>query len=402
VDLRQALTSQLSRTLARTDFPALGARYEGKVRDNYVKDGRRYLISTDRVSAFDRVLGTIPGKGQLLNEMAAWWFDQTRDLCPNHLLEIPDPQVMVARELRPLPIEVIVRGYLTGVTSTSIWTHYARGLREYAGHKLADGMVKHQKLPKALVTPSTKAEKGEHDETISRAEALSRGLVTAKEFDALEERALALFAKGTKIARDRGLILVDTKYEFGRDEKGEITLMDEIHTPDSSRYWYSRTYEDRMKQGGDPDALDKEFLRRYLVSVGYTGEGAPPVLPDDIRVEAGLRYAQTFELLTGKAFAPVLGDPLARMQKNLALLGGLRSFKVFVTPRKGVLDPQGEAVAQSLSGLGFAEVRGVRVGRYIEVSVEERDAARAAARVEEMCKRLLTNPIIEDFTIEPA
>lgn len=401
MELREALSALLSHTLARTELHALGARYEGKVRDNYTKDGRRFLVSTDRVSAFDRVLGTIPGKGQLINRMAAWWFEQTREICPNHVLDVPDPQVTIAEELRPLPLEIIVRAYLTGVTSTSIWTHYARGVRTYAGHALPEGMVKHQRLPAPIVTPSTKAEKGEHDVTISRAEAIARGLVSARDFDEIEARALALFAKGSEVAQQRGLILVDTKYEFGRSADGSIKLMDEIHTPDSSRYWYSRTYEDRMKQALDPDALDKEFLRRYLISVGYQGEGAPPVLPDDIRLEAGLRYAQTYALLTGEPFVPVAGDPLARIQRNLALFGGTRLFKVFVTPRRGVLDPQGDTVAQALTAMGFAELRGVRVGRYLEVSVEERDPAKARARVEEMCRRLLTNPIIEDFSVEP-
>jgi phosphoribosylaminoimidazole-succinocarboxamide synthase len=397
---KEAVTAQLAHTLSRTDFPSLGEKYEGKVRDNYVRGDKRFIVVSDRVSAFDKVLGTIPFKGQLLNQLAAWWFEVTRDICENHLIETPDPQVTVARNLTPLPVELVVRAYLTGVTSTSIWTHYAQGKRVYAGHQLPEGMKKHQRLERPLVTPSTKAEKGAHDETISREEVLSRGLVSAADFDYIAEKALALFARGSEIAQKRGLILVDTKYEFGKDADGKIVLMDEIHTPDSSRYWYSRTYDDRMKQGGDPDALDKEFLRRYLVSVGYKGEGEPPPLPDDVRVEAALRYSQTFELLTGQEFTPEVGDPTARIRRNLKLSGAARVAKVFITPRKGLLDPQGEAVSRSLVGLGFPEVKGVLVGKYLEVAVEEPDRQRAEARVREMCQKLLANPIIEDFRIE--
>lgn len=397
---KEVFASQLNQTLGRTQLHELGLRYEGKVRDNYTKGDIRYLIATDRVSAFDRVLGTIPFKGQILNQLAAWWFEQTKDLCPNHVLDIPDPQVTVAKNLTPLPMEVIVRSYLTGVTSTSIWTHYSQGKRVYAGHTLPDGMRKNQKLEKPLITPSTKAEKGEHDETISREEALARGLVTEKEFDEISEKALALFAKGAEIAQKRGLILVDTKYEFGKDKDGSILLMDEIHTPDSSRYWYSRTYDDRMKQGGEPDTLDKEFIRRYLVSIGYKGEGEPPVLPDEIRVEAAARYAQTFELLTGQELRPEMGDPLPRIRRRLGLEGKKLTAKIYITPRAGILDPQGDAVSQSLVGLGFSEVKGARVGKFLEVSVEESDKTKALARVNEMCQKLLANPIIEDFRVE--
>jgi phosphoribosylaminoimidazole-succinocarboxamide synthase len=316
------------------------------------------------------------------------------------LIDIPDPQVTVAKDLTPLPMEVIVRAYLTGVTSTSIWTHYSQGKRVYAGHELPDGMRKNQRLEKPLITPSTKAEKGEHDETISRAEALARNLVTEKEFDEIAEKALALFAKGTEIAQKRGMILVDTKYEFGKDKDGNILLMDEIHTPDSSRYWYSRTYDDRMKQGGDPDALDKEYVRRYLVSLGYKGDGEPPALPDDIRAEASARYAQTFELLTGRELQPEQGEPLARIRRRLGLEGAKRTAKIFITPRAGILDPQGDAVSRALGGMGFSEVRGARVGKFLEITLEETDNAKAIERINEMCQRLLANPIIEDYRIE--
>jgi phosphoribosylaminoimidazole-succinocarboxamide synthase len=397
---KEVITSQLTQTLGRTQLHELGLRYEGKVRDNYTKGDTRYLVATDRISAFDKVLGTIPLKGQILNQMAAWWFEQTKDICPNHVIDIPDPQVTVAKNLNPVPMEVIVRAYLTGVTSTSIWTHYSQGKRVYAGHTLPDGMRKHQRLEKPIITPSTKAEQGEHDETISREQALARGLVTEAEFDHIAEKAMALFNKGTEIAQKRGLILVDTKYEFGKDEAGNIFLMDEIHTPDSSRYWYSRTYDDRMKQGGDPDALDKEFVRRYLVSLGYKGEGEPPTLPDDIRVEAAARYAQTFELLTGREFAPDLGNPLTRIRQRLGLDGARCKAKIFITPRAGVLDPQGDTVSQALHRLGFTETRSTRIGKYIELILEETDKGRAMTRATEMCQQLLANPIIEDFRIE--
>src|SRR3954447_5462486 len=313
------LRAQLSRTLDKTDFPTLGEKYEGKVRDCYTKGGQRTLIVSDRLSAFDVVLGTIPFKGQVLNQMAAHWFDLTKDLVPNHVLSVPDPTVMVATECKLLPVEFVMRAYITGVTSTSIWTHYKNGARTFCGHELPDGMKKNQKLPRALLTPSTKAEKGDHDKSVSRAEILEMGALSAADFDAAAEMCARLFAFGQAEALKRGLILVDTKYEIGRKPDGTLCFIDEIHTPDSSRYWYADDYQARFDRGEEPRGLDKEYVRRTLAEQGYKGDGPPPALTDDVRVEAARRYIQVCELVTGRPFVPDTQEPNARIRKNLKL-----------------------------------------------------------------------------------
>jgi phosphoribosylaminoimidazole-succinocarboxamide synthase len=306
-------------TLERTDFSGLGERIEGKVRDSYVQGGRRVLVATDRVSAFDVVLGTIPLKGQVLNQIAAFWFEKTRAVAPNHLLSVPDPCVSIVRECRLLPVEFVVRGYLTGSTSTSIWVRYEAGDRVYCGHRLAEGLRKHEKLPRPLLTPTTKAPKGQHDELTSRDEIVARGLLTAELYERAEAVTAALFRAGSEWAASRGLILVDTKYELGLDDAGEIVVIDEIHTPDSSRYWYRDSYESALSKARDPQALDKEYVRRWLVEQGFRGEGAPPPLPDDVRCEAARRYIEAFERLTGSAFVPDLEPPVERIRANLGL-----------------------------------------------------------------------------------
>jgi len=317
------LRAALPLCLDHTDFPLLGAKYEGKVRDNYTtRDGRRFIVVTDRISAFDRVLGTIPFKGQVLNGLAAWWFQQTRDVAPNHLLRVPDPNVIECVECTPLLVEMVVRAYATGTTSTSLWTHYERGVRVFCGHALPDGLKKHQKLPQPILTPTTKAPKGEHDVSGSREEILATGKVTAKDFDEAAAIAMKLFAAGQRICADRGLILVDTKYEFGRTPQGELMLIDEIHTPDSSRFWQRKTYDERLNAGEDPEPLDKDFVRRWFIAQGYKGEGTPPEMPDDVRVGAAERYIAAFEQITGHAFVPDEAPPLARMTKNLGLSSG--------------------------------------------------------------------------------
>jgi phosphoribosylaminoimidazole-succinocarboxamide synthase len=313
------LVGQLGHTLDRTDFSGLGTHYEGKVRDNYSKDGKRVIVVSDRLSAFDVVLGTIPFKGQVLNQLAAYWFEETKHLAPNHILDVPDANVTIAVECEPLPVEMVVRSYLTGVTSTSIWRHYEQGSRLYAGHVLPDGMKKNQPLPRALVTPSTKAEKGGHDETVSREELIARGQIDAALFDRLSEMCLQMFAFGQERARSRGLILVDTKYELGRAPDGKIVFIDEIHTPDSSRYWYADDYEARLAKGEEPRSLDKEYVRRHFAAIGYTGDGTPPPIPDDVRVEAARRYIAAFELVTGRTFVPDTRDPLPRIRKSLGI-----------------------------------------------------------------------------------
>ena len=317
-ELIEQLKAGLNKTVRGTDFPSLGRKYEGKVRDNYsTKDGRRYVVATDRISAFDRVIGTLPFKGQLLTSMAAFWFEKTKNVAPNHVIGVPDPNVMECVECTQLPVEMVVRAYVTGVTSTSIWTHYAAGKREFCGHKLPDGMKKNQRLPQPILTPSTKAEKGGHDVSASREEILELTNMPAAEFDEAARMAMALFAEGQKHAAQQGLILVDTKYEFGKRPDGTIVVIDEIHTPDSSRYWFSSSYEGRFGKGEEPESFDKEYVRRWLAAQGYKGDGTPPVLPDEVRVEATARYVEAWERICGKQFVPNADDPDARMRKNL-------------------------------------------------------------------------------------
>jgi phosphoribosylaminoimidazole-succinocarboxamide synthase len=313
------LARQCKLTLGRTDFSGLGRRIEGKVRDCYVEAGRRTLVASDRISCFDVVVGTIPFKGQVLNQIAEFWFEKTASVAPNHVLSVPDPCVTVARECRPLPVEFVYRGYLTGVTSTSIWRAYEAGERLYCGHLLPDGLRKHQRLPEALLTPTTKAEHGEHDALTSREELIASGVISAAHYDEGARIAARLFAAGQAWAATRGLILVDTKYELGLDSDGRIVVIDEIHTPDSSRYWYADGYAEAFDRGEDPKSLDKEYVRRWLVDQGYRGEGPPPTLPDDVRCEAARRYIETYERITGREFVPSTDEPLARIRRNLRL-----------------------------------------------------------------------------------
>lgn len=316
---RKDLQALCARTLVETDFPELGERVVGKVRDSYLGRGRRTLVVTDRVSCFDRVVGTIPCKGQLLNQMAAFWFEQTKHVAKNHLLSVPDPNVSIVKECKTLPVEFVVRGYLTGTTSTSIWTAYARGERRYCGHVLPDGLRRHERLPTPLLTPTTKALHGEHDELTSRAELIERGTLSESLFDAAHALVHRLFAEGTRHAARQGLILVDTKYELGLDENGELIVIDEIHTPDSSRYWRIEGYEQALSAGGSPSAIDKEYVRLWLAEQGYKGEGPPPALPIEVRVEAATRYIDVFEQVTGRAFVPDTAEPTARIRRNLGL-----------------------------------------------------------------------------------
>jgi phosphoribosylaminoimidazole-succinocarboxamide synthase len=318
--IRDALRTALAHPLDGTDFPDLGKKYTGKVRDNYTTpDGRRFLVVTDRISAFDRVLGTLPLKGQILNAAATFWFDKTKDVAPNHVIGVPDPNVLEAIECDPLPVEMVMRSYVTGVTSTSLWTHYAAGSRVFCGHALPDGMKKNQRLPKPILTPSTKAEKGGHDVSVSRDEILAMGHVSAKDFDRAAEIAAALFAVGQQHAESRGLILVDTKYELGKRKDGEIVVIDEIHTPDSSRYWKTATYADRFAAGEEPESFDKEYVRRWLAAEGFDGDGPIPTIPDEVKIEASARYVEALETITGTPFVPNLEEPIARMRRNLGL-----------------------------------------------------------------------------------
>lgn len=317
----EIIAAQLAHTLEGTDFTVLGAKYEGKVRDCYTTDdGRRIIIVSDRLSTFDVVVGTIPFKGQVLNQLAQYWFEIAAGVAPNHVIEVPDPNVMIGRECTPLKAEFVMRSYLTGVTSTSIWRAYERGEREFCGHALADGMVKNQRLPRPILTPSTKAEHGDHDVSASREQLIAMGAITAEHFDRAADIAHALFDFGQARAAERGLILVDTKYEMGLTPEGEICVIDEIHTPDSSRYWFAGDYDALMAAGKEPRSLDKEFVRRwYAETHNYRGEGPPPPLTDEIRAEAARRYIEIYELVTGRAFVPDTSAPLPRIARNLGI-----------------------------------------------------------------------------------
>ncbi len=314
------LRAELNRTLDATALPLPGERRQGKVRDSYTQGDRRILVTTDRVSAFDCVLGTIPFKGQVLNQLAAFWFEKTRDIVPNHVLDIPDPNVMVVKECEQLPLEFIVRGYITGVTKTSAWTNYERGVRNLCGNPLPDGLRKDQKLAQPILTPTTKHE--EHDRNISREEAIREGLIDGALFDKAADLCFKLFARGQHFAATRGLILVDTKYEIGL-RNGVLTVSDEIHTPDSSRYWFADTYEALFKAGKDQRKLDKEYVREWLAVQGFRGDGQPPALTDEVRIEAAKRYIQAYELVTGLDFT-ITDEPVAaRMTRNLKARGYL-------------------------------------------------------------------------------
>ncbi|MCZ6782048.1 MAG: phosphoribosylaminoimidazolesuccinocarboxamide synthase [Proteobacteria bacterium] len=307
-----------TRTLERTDLPELGQRSEGKVRDSYVRDGQRTIVVSDRLSCFDVVVGTIPLKGQVLNQVAAFWFEKLGHVARNHLIDVPDPNVSRVRECEVLPVEFVYRAYLTGSTKTSIWAAYQRGDRDYCGHRLPDGLRKHDRLREPLLTPTTKAEKGAHDELTSRAALIESGAISAERYDEAAGIAASLFEAGSRLAESRGLILVDTKYEMGIDADGQLTVIDEIHTPDSSRYWYRDSYERALREGRDPDAIDKEYVRLWLGEQGYRGEGAPPPIPDDVRCEAARRYIEAYEQVSGKSFEPNLEEPIARIRRNLA------------------------------------------------------------------------------------
>ena len=320
---RKQLEDLCASTLDQTTFEGLGRRIQGKVRDSYLdperRPGQRTIVVSDRVSCFDRVVGTIPLKGQVLNQMAAFWFRETGSWLRHHLLEVPDPSVSIVQECRTLPVEFVMRGYLTGSTSTSIWTAYERGERTYCGHALPDGMRRHEKLAEPLLTPTTKAEFGDHDELTSRAALIESGAISEALYDEAHAIAQRLFAEGTRFAEKQGLILVDTKYEMGLDDEGNVVVIDEIHTPDSSRYWRLDGYEDALSKGESPPAIDKEYVRLWLGEQGYKGEGTPPELPIEVRVTAAERYIAAFEQVSGQPFAADLEAPEPRIRRNLGL-----------------------------------------------------------------------------------
>jgi len=312
----ETIRSQIKYNLEKTSLN-IGQKYEGKVRDNYLLGDKRIIITTDRISAFDRVLCTLPFKGQVLNQTSAFWFEKTKNIVKNHVIEVPDPNVTIARECKLIPVEMVVRGYLTGVTTTSAWYNYEKGIRNFCGNILPEGMAKNQKFDKPIITPSTKAEKGSHDESVSGEEIIKRGLVGKEMYNKIEKTAIALYNFGNKLVTKNNLILVDTKYEFGLDEGGNLTLIDEIHTPDSSRFWIKDTYEKLFAEGKDPDKLDKEYVRQWLADKGFIGEGKIPKIPDDVKVEASKRYITAYEMITGRGFKTEVGDVKERIKGNL-------------------------------------------------------------------------------------
>ncbi len=316
-----ALGSYADYVLEDATIPELPHHYRGKVRDNYdLPDGRRIIIASDRLSAFDISLAAIPLKGQVLTQTARFWFEATADLCPNHVIEYPDPNVVVCKKLTILPVEIVVRDYLAGATGTSILSLYKAGRREMYGVRLPDGMRDNEKLPRTIITPTTKAFHGGHDEPLTPAEIVGRRLLTEEQWGKVSAYALALFARGREMARARGLILVDTKYEFGVDESGRIMIADEIHTPDSSRYWFLESYERHFEAGERPESFDKDFVRNWVVARCDPYRDPVPKIPADVVLATSRVYIDAFERITGQAFAlPDAGVPvLERIRRNLA------------------------------------------------------------------------------------
>lgn len=315
---QQAIRDALPFCLTDTAF-SFGKKYHGKVRDTYDLGDRLVLVTTDRQSAFDRLIACVPYKGQVLNLTSVWWFEQTQAIIPNHLLAVPDPNVMIAKKCRVFPIEFVVRGYITGTTSTSLWTQYQKGVRNYCGIAFPEGLQKNQKLNEPVLTPTTKDK--EHDRPISPKEIATEGWMTQDEWDEASAAALKLYQYGVEVSAKHGLILVDTKYEFGRDVDGRIVLVDEIHTPDSSRYWLAESYAERLAQGQEPENIDKEFLRLWFVKhCDPYKDKVLPKAPDDLIVTLASRYIQLYEIITGKRFSfpKKIASVEARIKRNVA------------------------------------------------------------------------------------
>lgn len=317
---REQISKELNNCITETELP-VGQKYRGKVRDVYDIGDRLILVTTDRQSAFDRILAAIPFKGQVLNLTSAWWFEQTKHIVKNHVVALPDPNVIVAEKCKVFPIEFVVRGYITGSTSTSLWTVYKNGSRNYCGISLPEGLVKNQRLSTSLLTPTTK--KKDHDRPISPEEIISEEWMTKEDWEAASKIALQLFTFGQKKALENGLILVDTKYELGRDNNGNIILVDEIHTPDSSRYWIADTYDDRFNSGKEPQNIDKEFLRLWFVDNcdPYNDEVLPPA-PEELIIELSQRYIFLYETITGNVFK----FPMKNLSVHKRLISNLKEY----------------------------------------------------------------------------
>lgn len=306
---KQTVIDYIPNAIIEIPTSGLGPKKSGKVRDWFVKDNLRFLVATDRISAFDKVLGHIPFRGAVLNKLSAFWFEKTNDIVKNHMIGIINPYIMLVSECDPLPVEVVVRGYITGVTDTSLWKKYSSGERIIYGIKFPDGLVKNQKLSKPVITPTTKAAAG-HDQPITASEIVTKRLVSPAIWKRIEKAAIQLFERGSQIAESGGLILADTKYEFGLDKKGKLVLIDEIHTPDSSRFWLKSTYKERFKKGKEVENYDKEVMRIWFKEHGYSGDGKAPKMSSDIIVKVAQRYMEVYERLTGEKFKLDLSRPL--------------------------------------------------------------------------------------------
>lgn len=318
---KKDLSILIPQALNETNLP-LSGKQSGKVRDWYdLPDGQRLIVTTDRLSAFDRILAQVPYKGQVLNQLSAWWFEQTKDIIPNHLISMPDPNVSIVRVAEPMLVEVIVRGYITGVTSTALWYRYSLGEREIYGYTFPDGLQKNSALPEPIITPTTKGGDTGHDERLTCAEVVDKGLLDAKTWEHVQAAALAIFKRGQELASKAGLILVDTKYEFGIATDGSVVLIDEVHTPDSSRFWKTDTYEARFAASEDPENFDKEFVRLAYAEKGYRGDGEIPEMPAELWASASERYITIYELLTGESFVPGAYPVETRMIENLKKAG---------------------------------------------------------------------------------
>lgn len=315
------LSNLVNHAFHETNLPLPG-KQSGKVRDWYpLAGGKRLLITTDRLSAFDRILAAVPYKGQVLNQLSAWWFDHTVDIIPNHVIGLPDPNALIAQEVMPFPVEVIVRGYITGVTSTALWYRYSLGEREIYGYPFPEGLYKNQCLPEPIITPTTKGGPTGHDERLTCQEVVERGFLDEKTWERIQAAAIALFKRGQQIAQNAGLILVDTKYEFGRAPDGQVLLVDEVHTPDSSRFWKADTYPECFASGQEPENFDKEFIRLAYAEQGFRGDGEPPSMPFGLWAAASQRYISIFEMLTGDTFQPGSYPVEKRLFKNLQKVG---------------------------------------------------------------------------------
>ena len=314
---KELIRQQLPLALSETNLPLPG-RQTGKVRDWYeMQRGQRLLVTTDRLSAFDRILARVPYKGQVLNQLAAWWFDQTADVIANHKVDVPDPNATLVTKVEPFAVEVIVRGYITGVTSTALWYRYSIGERDIYGYHFSEGLRKNQQLPEPIITPTTKGGPTGHDERLTCAEVVEHGILDRATWDQVQAAALAIFKRGQEIAAKNGLILVDTKYEFGRAPDGTVMLIDEVHTPDSSLFWKTASYAERFAQGNEPENFDKEFVRLAYVVQGYRGDGPIPPMPDDLWIAASCRYIEIYEMLTGLVFEPGAYPIEPRLLENL-------------------------------------------------------------------------------------